>query len=145
MKKIIEYLIVLVLILLLSTSSSAHPIDRDQDLPEVLNPGGNPAFEQCHDDQWHERRTLFTLMRYYAECKGRAELLSEDLGWPMPLFQFELLDYPNRIPAHPIVDKPGDLQNCKAHLEAAIFTRVMAESLVIACGHYVSFAEIMRG
>lgn len=104
-------------ILLLPTFCYAHPVDKLQEpVPELgLD---NPEFFECHFDYWHCRRNLNELGVEYSKCVGAVRTLHNMLGFPPPFVEETIVHYFDVVPAHPVVDRPGDMDNCKAHINA---------------------------
>lgn len=148
-------------LLLCPLAAQAHPVDRDFSLPpyilEQVAPEDREAFETCHDDYWHERRELFTAMGGYSGVAGDINRLSSDLGIPNPVFFQELLNYPNVVPSHPVIDgqrvfredgsyfyRLPTLNFCLQQLDAALFTANLAKAHLEAAELYRDFLLWVR-
>lgn len=116
------------LLALLARAAFAHPAD-DPCPPgvtvsfgcQVLAPNlglNNPTFYAVHKSYWHCRRTLEGTLLEYSRCLGAVNFRRWQLGLAPLAGEPGCLTYHEIIPATPLVEKPGDLVNANAQLQA---------------------------
>ena len=109
MKIILAGIFTGLLVLLAVNVAHAHPVDRDKAAQPQFNMGasGEP-FRECHDNYWHERRTLVRdFMLEYAKCVGQVQAYRNLLyGEPYSATPGtpDIMNYWDVVPSHPIVD-----------------------------------------
>lgn len=111
----------LVIFLLLPSLVFAHPVDREREREPHLGLNDD-AFFACFIEHWHCRRELEDLVTRYAVETGKQQARREDLGLSPALYDGDVLDYFQVVPAEPITERPGDIPNCKAHTAACVET-----------------------
>lgn len=110
-----------ILLSLLASTAYAHPVDREREREPHLGLD-NDAFFACFVEHWHCRRNLEDLVVQYAIETGKQFARREDLGLSPAYYDADVLDYFQVVPAEPITEKPGDIENCKAHTAACVET-----------------------
>lgn len=138
----------LLLLLLFPSTVIAHPVDlpcpqggASCQEPHVHLGLNDPVFFECHRLYWHHRRVLNEVIRRYSECAGKVKFQHQLLGWAPPLLEQMVLTYWDVIPAHPVVDRAGDLPYCEAQLDAAVYTEELFGGWTSACEQYAALIE----
>lgn len=78
----------------------------------------NPAFFAVHKAYWHCRRNLEGTFQQYDRCVGAVNLRHSQTGKVPVTGAPHCVNYHEIIPATPIVEKPGDMNNANLQLLA---------------------------
>ena len=131
----------LILMLFLPSVYLGHDVDREQKKVKHLK-FDNEEFFELWFDYWHERRLLVKDMGEYIRCVGGIQSMYRILGWgEFNGEDFGITTYWDLIPAIPLEEKPGDLDNARAHIEAGINTRSIFQFHLLYCNNHKVILE----
>lgn len=134
----------LIFVLLLPVVAFAH--DADNLCPAGTEPFGcqpaephlqldDPDFAACHKTYWHHRRELEAVVRDYGACLASIWALETwNYGQATyPVLYPTVLNYWDIIPAHPVVDRAGDLDWCYLSVNTAIRGKAIFAAVAGLC------------
>lgn len=164
MKTAYNALLIGSLLLALVEIALAHPVDskgtnpHDETLqyPYAALGLDDPEVFEMRRQFWHHKRELEAKIDRYHQCYGKVQLLLEQYGWhPNSLdgwFQHQTLNYSAVVPGHPCVNAahggiPGvsQLDHCRNHRDAAIYTSNQMDDLLAACDAAVGYLRLVFG
>jgi len=136
-----------------------HPVCQDPAPHLGLD---DPNMMTCHRRYWHFRRQLVATIGLYNNCVGRVRELiniynqahgqaqvcdidTHEFNPACPVGDVGVKNYWDIVPAHVIVDKPGDLAHCEAQVEAAQHGIMLDQVHIALCEFSVQYYRYLLG